>query len=233
VNTLRVVLIAVACLFAIATCFVGVGIVVALYQEADSLTGGELLVTLLIGALFVLSTVGLFYLVRLVARKQRAIERKTRSLNAPVDTLCPNCDSDQIVQGPETSYLLARRTYVARCLVCGHRLNVSFQDWRWLPLPDGGDAFETWNDKKHLMRRSPMTTGQAVFVFVGLVGIFVAPFLFFDIDDVYGQSTKNNLLLHALSGVVLFGLWRTGRFLFPPKRRTAHSQSSVPTDDTR
>jgi len=215
VSAIRVILIALGCLFAMAACFVGVGIVVALYKERDSLTGGEVLQSLLFEAMFALPAVGFFYLARLAERRQEAIERESRLLNPPVEIFCPECDSDQVVQGPEKRSLSARRTYVARCLACGHRLSVSFQDWRWLPLPEGGDAFETSDDRNHLMRRTPMTTGQAVFVFVGLVGTFVV--LFLVVDDVDGAFTGNGVLFPVFSGFVLYGLWRTGRFLFPPK----------------
>ncbi|MCH9034775.1 MAG: hypothetical protein IID42_09760, partial [Planctomycetes bacterium] len=121
-------------------------------------------------------------------------------------------------QGPEENNLLFRKSYVARCLACGHRHNVSFQGWRRLPLPESGDAHETWSDKKHLMQRAAMTAGQTVFVLLGLIGMFVAIFLLVDVDDKDRTFTEFDALLLVCPFPVLYGLWWVGRLLFPPER---------------
>ena len=109
---------------------------------------------------------------------------------------------------------LFRRGGVARCLACGYRREVSVQEWRRLPLPDGGDAYETWKDKQHVMGRSPMSAGQAVFVISGLVGAFVIIFGLFDIDDVENYE----ILFYPIAPVVMYGIWSAGRWLFPHKK---------------
>ncbi len=138
------------------------------------------------------------------------MEPDHRSTNSSEEPFCPQCGCGNLVQGPEEKGWFFRTSYVARCLGCGHRLEVSREEWRTLPLPEVGDAFETWDDKMHLTRRAPMSAGQIVLVLLGIVGFFVVAFLVPDEGDV-------DLALIAFMPVV-FGCWWLGRLLFPPKR---------------
>jgi hypothetical protein len=210
VNALRLLLIALGGLLTIAACGALVGMIASASREDGLSTATDWLGLVLVEAVLVSFAVGLFYLAHRIARWQEAREQAAVRSEVVAELLCPQCDSSRFVQGPEKPGFLFGRSYVARCLECGHRLEVSREGWRRLPLPEIGEAYETWADKKHLMRRLPMTAGQLVFVLLGLVGwLVIVVFLVLDDDD---------LALAAPALLIVFGCWWLGRLLFPAKR---------------
>lgn len=216
--TLRLILLALGGLFTLAACFMVIGVTWTIYEEGETPTGDDLLGILLVEAMLVSLTVGFFYLARLIARKQTALELAAQASYVPVELPCPQCDSLRMFQGPEEMSWRFRMSYTARCLDCGHRFSVPFETWRWLPLPESGDAYETRRDKQHLMRRIQMTMGQTVFVLLGLIGFMVTCFLLGGFNDADGAFEAYRRPQFALLPLVLYGLWWLGRRLFPPKR---------------
>jgi hypothetical protein len=87
-------------------------------------------------------------------------------------------------------------------------VEVQEEDWRRLPLPEIRDAYETSADRKHLMRRLPMTTGQTGFVLLGLFG-WIAIVIALGTDKYE---------LSGLAFLIVLGCWWLGRLLFRPKR---------------
>jgi transcription elongation factor Elf1 len=218
VKTLRVFLLAFGGLFAIAACFGLAGLITAIFEGRASPSRGNPLWILIVPTMLTLTATGFFWLARLIGRRVEARQRAESLSFASADFPCPQCDGVRVVQGPEEEHVFSRTTCLARCLDCGHRFDVSRQEWRVLPLPESGDAYETWDDKQHIMRRTPMTTGQTVFVLLGLVVFFVVGVVLFDIGDLERWGTAGELVVAAFFLPIIYGLWWAGRSLFPPER---------------
>ncbi len=207
-NALRLLLIALGCLFAIAAFGALIGFIDSAREDDSLPTAGAWLGAVLLEILLVSIAVGLFYFAKRMVRDRHAREHAAMQSEVPVVLFCPQCDSSELVQGPENVDWLVRKSYTARCVACGYRPKVSREEWQHLPLPEGGEPYETWDDRKHLIRRSPMTAGQTVVVLMGMVGIFVVLFVIDDFDlDLLGVTFLP----------VVFGCWWLGRVFFRPK----------------
>jgi hypothetical protein len=204
-NGIRLLLIALGSLFVLAACGGLIGAIdAAREREAGSL--GLWLSVFLVEVVLVSIGVVLIRLAGRVARRQRQRDAAPQS-DVPAGLVCPRCESRSLAQGSESTDLLFRKSYEARCLKCGERVEVSAEEWRQLPIPEMGDAFETPADRQHLIRRLPMTTGQTVFVLLGLLA-WVAIFIALGRDK-YGLS--------APAFVLVLGSWWLGRLLFRPR----------------
>ena len=206
-NGLRLVLIGAGCLFVIAACGALIGIIDSV-REGDATSPSLWLSVFVVEVMLVSIAVVLFRSASRIARRQRRREDDAVQSEASVELFCPRCDSANLVQGPEDLSLLLRKSYAARCLGCGEHVKVSAEDWRRLPLPEIGEAHETWADKRHLMRRLPMTAGQTALVLLGLFG-WLAIMMALDEDErEFG----------AAAFLIVPACWWLGRLLFGPKR---------------
>ncbi len=206
-NALRLVLIAAGGLLVIAACGALVGVIDSV-REGEPGSPSLWLSLVVFEIILVLIAVVLFRSAGRIARGQRRHEHAAMQSEAPVELFCPMCDSGNLVQGPEDLSPLFRKSYAARCLECGERLSVSAEDWRRLPLPEISEAYETSADRKHLMRRLPMTTGQTALVLLGLFGWLAIMFALDEDEREFG----------AAAFLIVPACWWLGGLLFRPRR---------------
>ena len=209
-NALRIALLAIGGLFAVAAAGAVCGIIASLSKGEGPSTAVDWLGVILVEVVLLLIAAGLFRAARAIGRRPGLLGDASAHADDSEALLCPECCADSFVQGHIKSGLLFGRTYIARCRSCAHRAEVSRAEWLQLPLPEDGDALETWDDKRHRTGRLPMTPVQILFVLAGLIGFFAVVFLAFD-------NVDTTMLSWAVA-IVAGGCWWLGRLASRSKR---------------
>jgi hypothetical protein len=177
------------------------------YKGEGPGTIGDWCIVILVVLGLLAIAVGLLYWSGRIERRQLSAEQAAPDSESMELVLCPECGAADLVQGPKSPRMLFGSIHIARCVECGCRFELARSQWQHLPLPQFGEPYEMWEDKRHLVLWTPMSSGQIVIVGGAFVGWLVLAFM--------ASDEVSMDLLGIVLVVAICAAWFLGRMFFP------------------